>query len=271
MHASSLTPSPAPRPIRELIEEGLHRRSFLHVTISGTCAALLAGAGRGAAVGELAPGTPLFQFRNVPPSQSDTVVVPEGYVAEVLYRWGDPINGSQPTFRPDASNSADEQMLQAGMGHDGMEFFSIPGHDANARGLLAINHEYSDQILLYADGLKPMPPTLMPLEKVRKSQAAHGVSIVEIARQSDGRWAVVDSPRARRITASTLMRLSGPATSVLGESVRGTVNNCAAGRTPWGTYLTCEENFQGVFGSQDENFSASPDLQRYGLRREGYS
>ena len=145
----------------------------------------------------------MFQFSNVPPSQNDTLVVPEGYVSDVLYRWGDPIDGKSPQFRADASNTADEQMRQAGMGHDGMEFFSIPGKDPNEHGLLAVNHEYTDQVLLFSDGLAPLPPALMPIEKVRKSKASHGVSIVEIAENVNGKWTVVDSPLARRITADT--------------------------------------------------------------------
>lgn len=213
----------------------------------------------------------MFQFRGVKASTVDDVVVPEGYVADVLYRWGDPINGRAPQFKPDASNSADEQAVQAGMGHDGMDFFAIPGHDPNQRGMLAVNHEYTDQVLLFADGLDDVVASgTMPLEKARKSQFAHGVSLVEIARQDDGSWSVVDSPRARRITVQTSMRLAGPATSRLGTSVAGTCNNCAAGRTPWGTYLTCEENFHGVFGSQDPAFEPNTHEKRYGLSKTGY-
>jgi len=265
-----------PTSLREMIDQSLDRRSFLNVAMAGACSALLSNSGQAVEVAinevvEPTVPTTLFHFKNVSASQSDTVVVPEGYVTEVLYRWGDPINGATPKFRADASNTADEQMLQAGMGHDGMEFFAIPGQDPNQRGLLAVNHEYTDQVLLFSDGLEPLPPALMPMEKVRKSMASHGVSIVEIERNASGSWGLRPSPKARRITADTPMTMSGPAAGQLGEPVRGTVNNCAAGRTPWGTYLTCEENFQGVFGTNDTKFTPSADQKRYGLSSTGFT
>lgn len=269
-------------PVSKLIESALSRRAFVGVTVAGACAALMEGTGR---AGEARRGTEgreelvrcthpteLFQFANVPASQTDAVVVPEGYVAEVLYRWGDPVNGIGPAFKPDASNSAEDQARQAGMGHDGMEFFAIPGIDPNQRGLIAVNHEYTDQILLFPDGvIVDRPPAPMPLEKVRKSMASHGISVVEVARQADGRWSVVDSPRARRVTADTPVAIAGPAVELVGKATRGTVNNCSAGRTPWGTYLTCEENFQGVFGTNDAAWEPSADDQRYGLQKLGFS
>lgn len=258
----------------KMIDQGLARRSFLRVTVAGSCTALMSGLQSVAAIDRRVAADvqqkPLFSFANVPPSQHDGVVVPEGYTAEVLYRWGDPINGLSPQFMGNAGNTAAEQALQAGMGHDGMEFFPIPGVDPNRRGLLAINHEYTDQVLLFSDGLAPLPPATMPDEKVRKSQASHGVSIVEIASNPDGSWSVVDSPRARRITASTPMRISGPAAAKIGTDVFGTVNNCAAGKTPWGTFLTCEENFQGVFGTDDAQWKPTADEKRYGLGKEGF-
>ena len=255
----------------EVVEAALYRRAFLKLGSAGACAALLAPWENVELKAQPVHRQPLFQFRGVPAAKIDDVVVPEGYVAEVLYRWGDPINGSAPQFKPDASNSADEQARQAGMGHDGMDFFAIPGHDPNQRGMLAVNHEYTDQVLLFRDGLDDVVATdAMPLEKARKSQFAHGVSLVEIARQDNGNWSVVDSPRARRITVQTPMVLAGPATSRLGGRVLGTCNNCAAGRTPWGTYLTCEENFHGVFGSRSADFEPTAHQKRYGLSKTGY-
>jgi hypothetical protein len=293
-HDETPTNEPAQRatPLRELIQDALDRRNFLHVAWSTTCGAVVTAAwdrpvaaasplslgerashdGEGGTdVGPSPQGAELFQFKSVPVSQADEVVVPEGYVAEVIYRWGDPINGSAPVFRTDASNSAADQALQAGMGHDGMEYFAIPGVDPNQRGLLCVNHEYTDQILLFADGMLPFPPERMPLEKVRKSQASHGVSIVEIAREETGSWRVVPSRYARRITAESPLAIAGPAVELIGEHVQGTLNNCAAGRTPWGTYLTCEENIQGVFGTDNPAYQTTDDHRRFGMQPNGFT
>lgn len=273
----------AAKPMSLIIQESIDRRSFLHVTIATACGAVMLPA-TSLSAGNLhgdsiqldsltgsAGKSDLFQFKSVPASQRDAVVVPEGYTTEILYRWGDPINGHSPVFLGDGSNTAADQELQAGMGHDGMEYFAIPGHDPNQRGIICVNHEYTDQVLLFADGIEPMPPAVMPLEKVRKSQASHGVSVIEVGRQANGSWTVIESPRARRLTANTPMAISGPATEKIGQHVLGTLNNCAAGRTPWGTYLTCEENFQGLFGTDHPNYQPDPNQARYGLEKAGYT
>ena len=134
-----------------------------------------------------------------------------------------------------------------------IHFFPLPlGSDSATRGLLAINHEYTDDGLLHVGGMEPWTA-----EKVAKSQAAHGVSIIEVAFEGGQTWKVVrPSTYARRITGRTPMRFSGPAAGhtllqtaadPTGTTVLGTLNNCAHGVTPWGTYLTCEENFNGYF------------------------
>jgi uncharacterized protein len=215
----------------------------------------------GRAAGPAEPSA-LLGFAPMPVSTADAVAVPPGYRAQVLYRWGDPIGiaGSEPAFRFDAGNTTAEQAVQAGMHHDAVEFFPLRG----GGGLLAVNHEYTDDGLLHTDGMERWSA-----EKVRKSQAAHGVSIVE-ARLAGAAWEIVRPSRyARRITASTPMRMSGPAagSALLGSgTVLGTINNCAAGRTPWGTYLTCEENFNMYF----VNAGAIPREQmRYGINPIG--
>src|SRR5690606_34456321 len=140
-----------------------------------------------------------------------------------------------------------------------MHFF--PFDDApNSHGLLVINHEYINPTLHsngfsytdLADGRRQRP-----LAQVRKEQAAHGVSVLEIRREADGQWRRVAGSRYhRRITAMTPMLLSGPlagdprmrtASDPSGTRVLGTLNNCSMGVTPWGTYLTCEENFHNYF------------------------
>ena len=244
------------------------RRTLLQGGLSLLAAAPFAAL---AAARDVAP-PPRLGFKPVPPSTADAVIVPDGYVAEVLYAWGDPVGTplGQPAFRADASNSAAEQALQAGMHHDGMHFFPL----ARDRGLLVMNHEYADDGLLHTDGMAEWSA-----EKVRKSQAAHGVSVIEVQRARDGSWTVLRPSRyARRITASTPMRIAGPAAGhalmrtaldPTGTQVLGTFNNCAHGATPWGTYLACEENVVGYFRGPQQ-----PDAhqRRWGLgpRTYGY-
>ncbi|HSW04205.1 PhoX family protein [Aquabacterium sp.] len=211
-------------------------------------------------------GAPLG-FKSVPVSTADTVSVPEGYSVQVIAAWGEPVglSGDNPAFQPDGSNTAAQQEAQMGMHHDGIHYFAQNGSNG---GLLVMNHEYTDDGLLHPGGMSPWTA-----EKVRKAQAAHGVSVIEVE-QKNGRWDVVrPSPWARRFTASTPMAVGGPAAGHAllrtaadpqGRRVLGTLNNCASGITPWGTYLTCEENFINYFKGPDQ-----PDAHqaRWGLRK----
>ncbi len=202
----------------------------------------------------------------------DRVVVPAGYVAEPLFSWGDPVVEGAPVWRGDAGEDWQAQALQAGDNHDGMHFFPFPG-DVR-RGLLVVNHEYSNPPLhphgpQWVDGRRP-------LDEVRKEQAAHGVSVIELLQGADGRWQRVYPSRFnRRITASTPMRISGPlaghallrtASDPEGRRVLGTLNNCALGVTPWGTYLACEENWHLYFANQDAaDLAQRVSHWRYGI------
>ncbi len=117
-------------------------------------------------------------FTSIPVSTADTVTVPEGYIARPFYRWGDAvgIKGNLPEFKFDASNTTDEQAAQAGMHHDGMARFSLPqGKENPAHGLLALNHEYIDNGMLFKDGTANWD-----LDKARKGQNAMGISVIEV-------------------------------------------------------------------------------------------
>ena len=220
--------------------------------------------------------SPFLGFEGVPVSAEDTVVVPKGYRVQVLYQWGDAIGHPQesspesPLFS--VKNTAEEQALQAGMHHDGMHFFPFPKGNAvdPHHGLLVMNHEYTDDGLLHLDGM-----LTWSAKKVAKSQAAHGVSVVEI-RYNGKEWALVRPSRfARRLTASTPMSFGGPAKGSAwlktgldpsGETPLGTLNNCSHGVTPWGTYLTGEENWDTYFNGLRE---PTADQKRYGVRLGG--
>jgi len=202
----------------------------------------------------------LLGFTPVPPGTGDEVVVPDGYTARPFIPWGTPLLGGYPAFVPgtppfvDGGNTAAEQAQQVGMHHDGMHFFARGRHKAH--GLLVVNHEYTDEAYLHTGTLTLPPKTSWTAEMVAKSQAAHGVSVVEVKEARNGEWKVVRSRLNRRITANTPMAFSGPAarhplvrTSADRRGTRplGTFNNCSHGVTPWDTYLTCEENFNGYF------------------------
>lgn len=251
----------------------LARRRF----IAGTLAAVLCAwmpAGRSRAVRRrVAPARGGLPFSAVPIDRGDRLLLPQGYRHQVLLRWGEPLCGRMPPYRGDGTGSAADQAEQLGMHHDGMHFFAEREGTAlrSDRGLLAINHEYIDPRLLHPLGWQP-GETPRPLAEVLKEMHAHGVSIAKVARDREGRWRLLADPRNRRIHAATPVIFAGPAAghpllvtlhSPDGRRGRGTMHNCAHGATPWGTYLTCEENWASYFarfgGARD------PTAARYGI------
>jgi secreted PhoX family phosphatase len=257
----------------EIAAARLTRRSVLGGGVAA--AAVVSASGIGALLSSVPASAKggrkhLLGFTGIAPTTADAVTVPPGYTAKVLIAWGDPVSDG-PAFRQDASNSAYEQEWQWGMHNDGLVYFPIRG---SARGLIVQNHEYTDDGLLFPDGTANWDA-----EKTRKSLAAHGVGIIEVTKQRGGRWRVVrPSPYARRITGETPIEIRGPArgdarlrTSAdpSGTVVLGTLNNCAMGFTPWGTYLACEENFNGYFRKAPG--VAQTELERrYGISSGGF-
>lgn len=213
------------------------------------------------------------------------------YEYQVILPWGTPIEpGVTEEYDgdPDTRPTSEQQSKQVGIGHDGMWFFPLDtriavkyGNDYQMRsdtGMLCINHEFGRNSHVLG---KDMPESL---EDVRLSQNAHGVSVVRIRKTRRG-WGTVGNPYARRITVNTRVEFSGPAAmseklqNPAGNVPLGTVNNCGSGPTPWGTYLTCEENFNGYFGSSTltaEEFEAmlalpeNESLARYGFLLDGF-
>ncbi|WP_142803553.1 PhoX family phosphatase [Tepidiphilus sp. J10] len=221
---------------------------------------------RGTTVSSLLAAFP----RSIPTHSHDYVTVMDGYVVRAILPWGDPLLDFSAYWRPDASASAEEQARQIGDNHDGMHFFPF-GPNVYDQGLLALNHEYTNYEYLF--GKEYTEPWTR--EKAMKAINAHGVSIVHLQRDGQSGWRpVIPSKYNRRITGDSPMVLTGPAaghpllrTSAdpTGTQVRGTLNNCANGFTPWGTYLTCEENFHNYFGGG----STDPMHQRYGIGKDG--
>jgi secreted PhoX family phosphatase len=203
-------------------------------------------------------------------------VISDDYQYEVLIPWGEPIDPDGPAFS--YPPSPEDQAEQIGIGHDGMWFFPYTKKDrqgrqfqSNRHGMLAINHEFGTNPHVLG---KALPESL---EDVRVSQHAHGVSVVAIARWKS-QWRVVRSKNSRRIHVNTPVAFSGPVAghplldTPNGNIPLGTVNNCANGYTPWGTYLTCEENFNGYFGAsnREQTWAATAEQSRYGFSDSGF-
>ncbi len=208
-------------------------------------------------------GRPLIGFRPVPfnAGSGPMPVISEDYEFDVLIPWGTPLQPDGPAFQYPPGAAAQAQ--QVGIGHDGMAFFPLPEGRA---GMLAINNEYGRNAHVLGK------PTATSLADVRASQHAHGVTVVQID-EVDGRWQRVAGKNSRRIHGNTDVSFSGPVAgsawleNVANNTPKGTVANCANGWTPWGTYLTCEENFPFYFGAT-ASFQPTPAQSRYGLRAE---
>ena len=292
--------------IRDVIARtDMGRRHFIKTAMSASVLAAfggvtLGGIMRSVEAAPIAPGIGFggIGFDAIPPNlrnpdtgllTKDLVSVPAGYKAEVLVAWGDPIMPGAKNWDVAATQTAADQEKQYGMHNDGMHFFPFPTRGggnlgvSSQRGLLVVNHEYTDENQLHgAEGLTGGAG--VTIDKVRKSQAAHGVSVVEVFKAGK-KWQVQrGSPFGRRVTGNTKMRIAGPAagnaamkaksyeitptgsvdtsTTTDGFTANGTLNNCAHGYTPWGTYLACEENWNGYFGFRipdlDASYAADP-------------
>jgi secreted PhoX family phosphatase len=294
--------------INDLIEQRkLSRRGFLRGTFGATAIAAFGGSTIADSLTNLAQAAPSplggIGFSAVAPNIApmiDAITVPAGYTARVLISWGDSLSRA-PHWDPSTPMTEAVQLHTYGAHTDGMHYFPFPagdggrGHDddrhrgrddrggeriGSRRGLLVANHEYVDPGLVHGTTTYATDP--ITTDHVDTQLAAHGVSVVEV-QQREGAFQVRrPSGFNRRVTGKTPCEVSGPAAGhpLLrtaadpdGKQVLGTLNNCAHGYTPWGTYLACEENFNGYFGTSASALAARPltdHERRYGLAAGGF-
>ena len=228
-------------------------------------------------------------FETVAPGTAPDVVVPPDYEVDVILRWGDPLFPDAPDF--DVYHQTGEaQARQFGFNADLVLWYPLPdfvrynvarhgrlGEVANRtlgvaypglkdapsrRALVVVNHEYTSPDDMFPTFPADLAAGIYPtLEQTRVEIEAHGFSIVELVMTQRGQWELErSSPFNRRSTGSTLVDIAGPLrghdlmkaeNDPSGTVVRGTLNNCAGGKTPWGTILTCEENFDQYFANFD--------------------
>ncbi|PBB97600.1 PhoX family phosphatase [Mesorhizobium sp. WSM3862] len=274
------------RTMGEIIAARFSRRDFLKGSLAvSAIAATVSPLALVAAVEARAAEVSAFKFDELEAGIDDKHHVAPGYDADVLLRWGDPLFTDSPEFDP-AKQSAGAQARQFGYNNDYVGYIPIDG--SAEHGLLVVNHEYTNPHLMFPgivkivdkDGKKAAEVAPLSKEQVDVEMAAHGGSIVEI-RKEGGKWQTVrDGKLNRRIMSTTEMALSGPVAGhdrvktnadPSGTKVFGTLNNCAGGVTPWGTYVMAEENIHGYFsGELPEGHKEAANYKRLGIPEGAY-
>ncbi|MCF8998629.1 PhoX family protein [Acinetobacter nectaris] len=281
----------------DILDQYISRRDLIKRTTNGALALALASTVTGYANAQsstvqkstlpTAKRPEKLTFQPVAKNTLDIVTVPEGYQVNVLYKLGDSINPAYADWDDNSIPSGPSFQFRSGDCHDGMHYFGLNSKtkhmddNISSEGLLVMNHEYINPTFLHPKG-----PTKVnghrPEDEVIRETNVHGVSIIHIKKDPKTQHVSVlkDSVFNRRITATTPMDFSGPAKgssllstlfSTKGLQTRGTHNNCGNGYTPWGTYLTTEENFIGYFqrDAKDDEQRQPHEvaaLKRYGLK-----
>ncbi|WP_298434602.1 PhoX family phosphatase [uncultured Jannaschia sp.] len=265
------SPRPETTDFDRVVERALSRRGFMKGVLAFGSGAAVMGSGLLTSTSARAQEAANFAFEGIPIQTDGTVHVPDGYDWQVLARWGDPLFSDAEPFDPETGITLASSDRVFGENTDGMETFTVDG-----RQLIAVNHEYAN----VSTNLPWKGDNAFTADDVTILQNIQGVTVMEVAEGADGWEVVVDSPYNRRIHHNTPMTIAGPAAGhdmlkteddPTGTMALGTMNNCGSGKTPWGTYLTCEENFNGYFGVADPEieFSASEGFARYGIGAEG--
>ncbi len=262
-------PRPEVQGFDDVVEAAISRRGFMGGVLAFGSGAAVMGTSMLKGTTALAGQSDRFAFEQLPAQTDGTVHVPEGYTWDVLVRWGDPLFSDAPAFDPAMGVPTEGSDRVFGENTDGMELFKVGNHE-----LLVVNSEYVNPDLNLAHTEDGMPTSA---DDVTRLQNFQGVTVMEVAEGENGWEVVVDSPFNRRIHHNTPMTISGPAAGhdllkteadPTGTTSLGTFNNCGSGRTPWGTYLTCEENFNGYFGATEEaslDEAVAAGFKRYGV------
>ena len=253
----------------DILHQFLSRRGFIKTALS-------------AGIVACSPKTPNADNSNHKPSTlgfselahglDEHLGVAEGYSAQVLVRWGDPLFENAQKFDPHNQTQA-SQLSQFGYNNDFIGYLPLPlGGSASDKGLLVVNHEYTNADLMHPNAPKPRELTEA---QTNVDIAAHGLSVIEIS-QSQQTWQINQSSLyTRRITPNTEMEFSGAARgntrlkdmySPDGIATLGTFGNCAGGVTPWGTILTGEENVDYYFTGNPKNTPEAENYARFSMR-----
>lgn len=202
---------------------------------------------------------------------ADDLVLPEGFVYDVIAAWGDPVGDSRFGYNNDylslIETSANEGYLTINFEY----ISSIPWEQSYAK-VIGKNLPFDEvDSALKALGTKDIDawslaasdPLKAKIELISKEALIDlGIGVISVRRTSEGKWVRTNSKADRRITGISglddgrYLKTTGAAVTIfrkknglgytdkIGDRIIGTFNNCAGGTTPWGTVFSAEENFQ---------------------------
>jgi len=265
------SPRPSNSDFSRILDKAVSRRGFLKTGAAFGVSTFVAGGASLTAHADNTITNKAMGFKAVAANSNDTITVPADYQWNTVISWGDPLFSSGVAFDHKTRGTGESQELAFGDNNDGMTFFAL----SDDEGVMAVNNEYVNRDIISPAGINNE-------DDVRKGKAGHGISVFHVKRVN-GEWQPqIDGKYNRRLTADSAMEITGPArghallqtkADPSGTASKGTWNNCGNGVTPWGTYLTCEENFNGYFASTDDSLEPSDAQKRYGIGKEdwGYS
>ncbi|MEQ8662809.1 MAG: DUF839 domain-containing protein, partial [Gammaproteobacteria bacterium] len=250
------------------------RRSFIRYLGAGAAAL---GLPPGLPAAGAGPARPALAFSGLPHGADETHHLPSGYQAQVLLRWGDAIcGGAGPAAI--ATDDPAHQSACFGYNNDFIAFMPLPrGSNSATHGLLCVNHEYTCPAFMWPDLDPARPGAGMNAARTAVELAAIGHSVVEL-RLTGERWEIVHGRYNRRLSAASGALLGGPAAGharlatredPAGRHVAGILNPCGGGKTPWGTVLIAEENFNLAFSGRSDDPRERANHARYGVGRGG--
>lgn len=263
-------------PFAAILKRRISRRSLVKATIAGAPLLALSTSPLGSQIFGSAPLTNKAEaasstvgLESIPHDNEDAINISDGYSSNVVIRWGDGVVPGAPAFSL-SGQTAESAAKQFGFNCDYNGFFPLlPGQ--SRRGLLGVNHEYTSGVDMFPD----YDADNVMAEQAAIEIASHGLSVVEVTRGEDSSWSYdASSSHNFRITGETPMSLTGPGAGSVytitnadptGVEVLGMFNNCSGGRTPWGTILTAEENFNQYFANAGDDTRAA----RYGIPEAG--
>lgn len=192
---------------------------------------------------ETAKETPkprLFPLQDIPHSLEDKLTLANGLEYDILIKWNDPIS----------------DLDQFGFNNDYLAFVPFDSNNPND-GMLWVNHEYLQE--LFVSGYTHEDKSKKTQEVVDKEMYSVGGSLIRIKKTTAGKWEVVlNDEHNRRLTAKTEIPFDWNEPIMGSNTAIGTFANCSGGVTPWGTILTCEENYDMFYGETDYSNPKKP-------------